>query len=123
MTDILLVVGSVTAKQYTSARFKPLRQGIKPKVVRIDPVEFSDRMHDYQLESGASNLENGEVVFTMMTGHTTADIVVVVFEREVWLSSEADDYSHIVNFVNNNPEHSDRFDCYISHPDGQLEIT
>ncbi len=57
MADIMLVIGSVTAKQYTPVRLELMEAGLKPEVVRIDPSKFD--FGDYyvaQSEAGEDQL-------------------------------------------------------------------
>jgi hypothetical protein len=42
MKNVVLVIGSVTAKQYNEARLKVLRSGVNPKIVRLDPQSWID---------------------------------------------------------------------------------
>lgn len=57
MASITLVIGSVTAKQYTPVRLELMKAGLKPTVVRIDPSKFD--IGDYyvaQSEAGQDQL-------------------------------------------------------------------
>ena len=39
MPDYIVVVGSVTAEQYSDARMRMLREGKRPKIIRMEPED------------------------------------------------------------------------------------
>jgi len=64
--DVLLILGSVTVKQYESVRLAMLQCGMKPKVVRIDAPE---RIYDDKLAA--------KLIRQAFVDHSTDDVKVV----------------------------------------------
>lgn len=50
--NIILVIGSVTAKDYEPARLDLIREGVKPKIVRLQPWQIFDGFICDFLEDG-----------------------------------------------------------------------
>jgi hypothetical protein len=107
--DILLVLGSVTAKQYDVLRLAMLRRGMKPKIVRADtklstfndfvnliPVEHFNAMSPDEVETFVTTTE-GEQVAQIFGDYSLSDVRAVIWEPSTMTDHSTEKMSWLID--------------------------
>jgi hypothetical protein len=86
--DILLILGSVTAKQYEPLRLAMLQQGRRPKIVRITKPRrssglFSKLLKEWESKNGTLNEENEDdiVDFSEWSEQRTDELLATIIKE------------------------------------------
>lgn len=139
MNKTILVIGSVTAEQYTDARLSVLEQGAKPKIIRTTFDEFfldSEELFrkvattEEAAEERRRVEANAPVEASMSRLHELAirhyssfgDIGAIVVDQEAWGRWDASSYGRVVWMDHARMMQSDYAPRWVAYEDGRVEF-
>jgi hypothetical protein len=128
MNKTVLVIGSVTAKQYEEARLSILQQGDKPKVVRTTSKQFflddsyvsevtetTDEQNLYSMS--AEDMDSLEGQFVASHLEQFGEIAAIVMDEESWNDWDRDYCYMLLDALDENFD----FKRWLVHTDGNVE--